>query len=71
MNVLHEAVVEFDSALPEFRTHKGVIQSKDGKSVCSPTIMWVKALDILLDKLQVVGADFSKLAAVSGCAQVK
>lgn len=71
LNVLYEAVVEFDSALPEFRTHKGVIQSKDGKSVCSPTIMWVKALDILLDKLQVVGADFSKLVAVSGCAQVK
>ena len=70
LQILHEAAVEFDSLLPEFRTHKGVIQSEDGKTVYSPTIMWVKALDMLLDKLQVVGADFGKLAAISGCAQV-
>ena len=70
LKVLHEEAVEFDSSLPEFRTHKGVLQSDDGKTVLSPTIMWVKALDMLLDKLQVVGADFSKLAAISGCGQV-
>lgn len=32
--------------------------------------MWVKGLDILLDKLQIAGADFGKLAAVSGTGQV-
>ena len=70
LKVIHEEAVEFDSLLPEFRTHKGVIQSKDGKTVLSPTNMWIKALDMLLDKLQVVGADFGKLAAISGCGQV-
>lgn len=70
MNVLFEESVEFDSVLPEFRTHKGVIHSKDGKTITAPTIMWVKAMDVLLDKLQVAGADFGKLAAVSGSAQV-
>lgn len=69
LNVLLEESVEFDSVLPEFRTHKGVIHSKDGKTVTAPTIMWVKAMDVLLDKLQVAGADFGKLTAVSGSAQ--
>lgn len=71
LSVLWEESVEFDTVFPEFRTHKGVIRSKDGKTVTTPTIMWVKAMDVLLDKLQVTGADFGKLAALSGCAQVK
>jgi len=33
--------------------------------------MWVKALDMILDKLRVVGVDFSKVAALSGTAQVR
>jgi xylulokinase len=32
--------------------------------------MWVKALDILLDRLKIVGVDFSKVASLSGTAQV-
>lgn len=39
--------------------------------VVVPTLMWVKALDMILDKLRVCGVDFSKVAAISGCAQVK
>ncbi|KAL1132446.1 hypothetical protein AAG570_010401 [Ranatra chinensis] len=31
--------------------------------------MWVKALDMLLDRLRICGADFSKVAALSGSAQ--
>jgi hypothetical protein len=32
--------------------------------------MWVKALDILLDRLKIAGVDFSKVASLSGTAQV-
>lgn len=71
LNTLHEEIIEFDSVLPEFRTQKGVIHSRDGKTIVSPTLMWVKALDILLDKLQVAGADFAKVASICGTAQVK
>jgi len=39
--------------------------------VTAPTVMWVKALDVLLDRLQVCGADLSTVAAVSGSGQVK
>ena len=31
-----------------------------GKCVTAPTVMWVKALDMLLDKLRVEEVDFSR-----------
>jgi len=63
--------VHFDSELQEFRTHGGVIKGKDKqhREVTAPTVMWVKALDVLLDRLQVCGADLSTVAAVSGSGQ--
>lgn len=69
---LFEATVHFDTELQEFRTHGGVIKGKDKqhREVTVPTVMWVKALDVLLDRLQVCGADLSTVAAVSGSGQV-
>lgn len=66
-----EATVHFDTELQEFRTHGGVIKGKDKqyREVTAPTVMWVKALDVLLDRLQVCGADLSTVAAVSGSGQ--
>ncbi|XP_024938369.1 xylulose kinase isoform X2 [Cephus cinctus] len=70
LKVLHETSVQFDNDLPEFRTYGGVIQRKAEPHVAvSPTLMWVKALDMILDKLRVCGVDFSKVAAISGSAQ--
>ncbi|XP_077274368.1 xylulose kinase isoform X2 [Temnothorax americanus] len=79
--VLHETSVQFDNDLPEFslrnefnsnvrRTYGGVIRKKEeSRVVVVPSLMWVKALDMILDKLRVCGVDFSKVAAISGCAQ--
>lgn len=66
--IVHEAFVQFDNELPEFRTQKGVVRG-DKKVVTAPVLMWVKALDMLLEKLRVCGADFSKVVALSGSAQ--
>lgn len=72
LHKIFEATVHFDTELQEFRTHGGVIKGKDKqhREVTAPTVMWVKALDILLDRLQVCGADLSTVAAVSGSGQV-
>ncbi|XP_025268205.1 xylulose kinase isoform X1 [Camponotus floridanus] len=68
--VLHETSIQFDNDLPEFRTYGGVIQKKEEPHVVvAPSLMWVKALDMILDKLRVCGVDFSKVVAISGCAQ--
>lgn len=68
--VIHEATVHFDNDLPEFRTHGGVIHEKTNPGVVTaPTLMWVKAVDMLIDRLTVCGVDYSKIAAISGAAQ--
>ncbi|KAF2360695.1 Carbohydrate kinase FGGY N-terminal [Trinorchestia longiramus] len=68
LKVLQEAAVHFDSELPEFRTQGGVLQGNNGE-VTSPVVMWIKAMDLVLDKLRVAGTDFSTVAAVSGSGQ--
>jgi len=67
LSVSAEANVHFDSMLPEYRTHGGVNIS--GKCVTAPTVMWVKALDMLLDKLRVEEVDFSRIGGISGAGQ--
>ncbi|KAG2220628.1 hypothetical protein INT45_014058 [Circinella minor] len=70
MNDTHDIVLEeavnFDRDLPEFNTTHGAIQN--GDTVTSPTIMWVKAIDILFDRLKnspVTG----KIRGISGAGQ--
>eukprot|EP00091_Calanus_sinicus_P021401 TRINITY_DN6326_c0_g1_i1.p2 TRINITY_DN6326_c0_g1~~TRINITY_DN6326_c0_g1_i1.p2 ORF type:complete len:123 (+),score=45.66 TRINITY_DN6326_c0_g1_i1:243-611(+) len=67
LDVVAETHVLFDSMLPEYRTYGGVQTS--GNKVTAPTIMWVKALDMLLDKLRVAGVEFANVAAISGAGQ--
>lgn len=69
LQILHETAVRFDSDLPEFRTTSGATVHKDGRTVTAPVLMWVKALDILLDRFKIAGVDFSKVASLSGTAQ--
>ncbi|CAH2268247.1 jg20982, partial [Pararge aegeria aegeria] len=66
--VQQEADVEFDVDLPEFRTSGGVIRGEGGE-VTAPPLLWVKALDMVMDKLIVEGVDFANVEALSGAAQ--
>ncbi|XP_077296795.1 xylulose kinase-like isoform X2 [Arctopsyche grandis] len=68
LQILQEAEVQYDSDLPEFRTHGGILRGEQGE-VVAPPFMWVKALDLILDRLTLEGADFSKVVALSGAAQ--
>ncbi|XP_062847302.1 xylulose kinase [Trichomycterus rosablanca] len=73
LQVICQSSVQFDSDLPEFRTQGGVHIHEDGVTVTSPVLMWVKALDLILEKmndeLMSVGFDFSHIKAVSGSGQ--
>jgi xylulokinase len=51
-----------------FRTNGGV--KKNGSSITAPTVMWVKALDLLMDQLKITGLDFQDISAISGAGQV-
>ena len=54
--------------LPEYRTSGGVHAGEGGR-VTAPTIMWVHALDMLMDKLRVAGVEFSSVRGISGAGQ--
>lgn len=70
LNIVAKEIVNFDSELPHYKTKDGVYRdpSVNGRIV-SPTIMWVEALDLILDRLQKSKLDFGKIAAVSGSGQ--
>ncbi|KAI7869883.1 hypothetical protein BDF14DRAFT_1741452 [Spinellus fusiger] len=63
--VLDEAV-HFDHDLPEFGTSNGAIHY--GDRATSPTLMWVKALDILLGRLKKSG-HVHRIRGISGAGQ--
>uniref|UniRef100_A0A2K5EEA6 Xylulose kinase n=1 Tax=Aotus nancymaae TaxID=37293 RepID=A0A2K5EEA6_AOTNA len=69
MNVFYEESVHFDRDLPEFGTSGGVHVHKDELTVTSPVLMWVQALDIILEKMKASGFDFSQVLALSGAGQ--
>lgn len=61
------AAVAFDADFPEYKTEKGVY--KDGLAVQAPVVMWLDAIDLVLERLRANGADLSKVRGVSGACQ--
>ncbi|KAJ1348777.1 hypothetical protein KIN20_004169 [Parelaphostrongylus tenuis] len=59
--------INFSKDLPEFNTNGGILKLTDGSTV-SPVLMWVKAMDLLLEQI------YSRVPArnircIGGCAQ--
>ncbi len=67
--IVSDISVNFDADLPEFETRGGVHKQRDGLTVTSPAVMWVKALDLLLKRMRAADVPFEKIAAVSGSGQ--
>lgn len=69
LRVVYENAVNFDADLPAFKTRGGVHQHADGVTVTSPPLMWVAALDLLLDKMARDRFAFQQVVAISGSGQ--
>ncbi|RWS31213.1 xylulose kinase-like protein [Leptotrombidium deliense] len=69
LEVISEATVHFDSELPEFRTVGGVNRHEKSHVVTACPLMWIKALDLVIEKLKITGFDLSTVQAISGCGQ--
>ncbi|KJH52444.1 carbohydrate kinase, FGGY family protein [Dictyocaulus viviparus] len=59
--------VKFSVDLPEFKTTDGVLKMPDG-SVVAPVLMWVKALDLLLQQIS-SRLPMRDIRCIGGCAQ--
>ncbi|KAL9313497.1 hypothetical protein ACSQ67_018949 [Phaseolus vulgaris] len=70
LHIVASELVHFDSDLPHYKTKDGVYRDPSGSGrIVSPTLMWVEALDLMLQKLSKSGFDLAKVAAVSGSGQ--
>ncbi|CAI0393559.1 unnamed protein product [Linum tenue] len=70
LNVIQLDQIHFDSDLPHYKTKDGVYRDpSDSGRIVSPTLMWIEALDLVLQRLSKSGLDFGKVAALSGSGQ--
>ena len=70
LTIVASEIINFDSELPHYKTKDGVYRdSSDSGRIVSPTLMWVEALDLLLDKLKSKNFEFSRVLAISGSGQ--
>lgn len=70
LNIVKSEQIHFDSDLPHYKTKDGVYRDpSDNGRIVSPTLLWVEALELVLQRLEKSGLDFGKVAAVSGSGQ--
>ena len=67
--VVHEKSINFDQALPQFKTRHGVLPHRDPLLKHSPPLLWAAALDLIFAQLKKDGVALGKILAVSGCGQ--
>ncbi|EEB89125.1 hypothetical protein MPER_12818 [Moniliophthora perniciosa FA553] len=68
-SIAHESAVHFDNDLPSYGTVNGAIKGPDEGEVTSPVAMWLDAFDLLMERMNKAGVDFSTIAAISGAGQ--
>ena len=69
LNTVYEKAINFDRDLPQFGTRGGAHAQADGLTVTAPALMWVAALDLLLDRVRADGAPLARVRAISGSGQ--
>jgi xylulokinase len=68
-DVVFEASLSFDEALPQHGTHHGVLPGHDAGVVVSSPLLWADALDAMMGKIAASGLDLAGLEAIAGSAQ--
>ncbi|KAI9096961.1 xylulose kinase-like protein [Phlyctochytrium arcticum] len=65
--VVAEHAVQFDSDLLHYKTSGGSVIN--GLEATSSVLMWVEALDLLLERMKALKVPFDRIAGISGCGQ--
>ncbi len=67
--VVYEKSLNFDQALPQFKTRNGVLPNRDPLVKHSSPLLWAAALDLLFAQMKKDGVALGKVLAVSGSGQ--
>ncbi|KAG1746585.1 uncharacterized protein EDB91DRAFT_1117787 [Suillus paluster] len=68
-SIVHESAVHFDRDLPAYGTTNGAIKGPDEGEVTSPVLMWLEAIDLVMQRVKNAGVDLNAIAAISGAGQ--
>ena len=69
LDTFFEEKVSFDDDLTEYGTKKGVHINEEAEEVFAPVEMWVKALDLLLERMKRRNFEFGRVKGISGAGQ--
>ena len=67
--VIYEKSLNFDAALPQFKTKNGVLPNRDPLAKHSSPLLWAAALDLLFAQMKKDGVALGKILAISGSGQ--
>lgn len=69
-SIVHESAVHFDRDLPIYGTTNGTVNGPDEGEVTSPVLMWLEAIDLVMQRIKNTGVDLSAITSISGAGQV-
>ena len=67
--VIYEKSLNFDQALPHYKTQNGVLPNRDPLVKHSSPLLWAEALDLIFAGMKKDGVALGKILAVSGSGQ--
>lgn len=67
--LVYEKSLNFDQALPQFKTQNGVLPNRNPLIKHSPPLLWAAALDLLFATMKKDKVALGKIIAISGSAQ--
>lgn len=67
--IIYDHAINYDEALPHYKTENGVFEHEDPQIVHAPPLMWAEALDHLFAHMKSEGLDLHKIKAISGSGQ--
>ena len=72
MKFVQEEKADFDADFAEsYGVENGVLSYPANGEIYAPIAMWLEAIDLVLERLQRGGLDFTRLKAVSGAGNLK
>ena len=67
--VVYNDSLNFDEALPHYKTRNGVLPNANPLVKHSPPLMWAEALDLIFARMKKNGVALNKILAISGSGQ--
>jgi xylulokinase len=67
--VVLDRSVNFGERLPQYKSPKGFLANQDASIKHSDPLMWVEALELVLQDLRAAGVDLGKIRGISGAGQ--